>query len=368
MADAQRRKLAEQPQLWKEGLNWFFREGKQASGLQPPGVPSVGRADTGRTDWERRLIERLRLNHYSWRTEQTYREWAWRLHQFVGKKGAQDATGEDIRNFLTQLAVKGRVSISTQKQALNALVFLFREALARDPGELTGYELSRRGRRPPTVLTQRECERLFDKLQGTTRLMAQLMYGSGLRLTELLRLRVKDVDTARQQLFVRSGKGDKDRVTVLPEKLLAHLREHRDRIRGLYEQDRGAGLAGVWIPEALERKYPGAGIAWEWFWFFPSRQLLRDPHSGLQRRHHVLDATFQHAIRQAVKAARLDKRVTPHTLRHSFATHLLDAGTDIRTVQDLLGHADVATTQIYTHVMKKPGLGVRSPLDALTKD
>ncbi len=363
LADVERRKLARDPALWREGLRWFFREGKRSSGLQPQGAPSIGHADTGRTDWERRLIERLRLNHYSWRTEQTYREWAWRLHQFMGSKGMDEATGENIKAFLTRLAVKGRVSISTQKQALNALVFLFREALARDPGDLSGYELSRRGRRVPTVLTRAECDRLFAQLEGTTRLMAELMYGSGLRLTELLRLRIKDVDLSRSQVFVRSGKGDKDRVTVLPEKLVERLRAHRDRVRQLFQEDRGAELAGVWIPEALERKYRGAGVAWEWFWFFPSRQIMRDPHSGLQRRHHVLDATFQHAVREAARAARLDKRVTPHTLRHSFATHLLDAGADIRTVQDLLGHADVATTQIYTHVMKKPGLGVRSPLD-----
>ena len=180
----------------------------------------------------------------------------------------------------------------------------------------------------------------------------------------MLRLRVKDVDLERGQLIVRAGKGDKDRATVLPEKLVARLRAHRDRVRGLYEEDRAQGLAGVWLPEALERKYPGAGVSWEWFWLFPSRQISRDPHSGWQRRHHVLDATFQLAIRLAAKSVQLNKRVTPHVLRHSFATHLLESGTDIRTVQDLLGHVDVATTQIYTHVMRKPGLGVRSPLDS----
>ncbi|HEV2209839.1 MAG TPA: integron integrase [Verrucomicrobiae bacterium] len=362
MADVERRQLARNPALWKNGLNWFFTQGRKSSAWAP-GAPSPGAADTGVTPWERRLIERLRLNHYSWRTEQTYREWAWRLDRFIGRKGAEAATGEDLKEFLTQLAVKGRVSASTQKQALNALVFLFREALGRDPGDLTGYEVSRRGARVPTVLTRLECQRLFEKLDGTPRLMAQLMYGSGLRLTELLRLRIKDLDLDRQQLFVRSGKGDKDRVTVIPETLVEALRTHRDRLRALFDQDRQEDVAGVWLPEALQRKYPGAGTSWEWFWFFPSRQLMRDPHSGWYRRHHVLDATFQHAIRQAVKTARLNKRVTPHTLRHSFATHLLDSGADIRTVQDLLGHLNLATTQIYTHVTKRPGLGVRSPLD-----
>ena len=363
VADAQRRKLARNPELWKSALNWFFKEGRRTSGLRPPGVPSVGRADTGRADWERRLIERLRLGHYSWRTEQTYREWARRLASFMGSRGLEAATGADVKAFLSQLAVKGRVSVATQRQALNGLVFLFREALGQDPGDLSGYEVSRRGARVPTVLSRPECQRLFAALEGTSQLMAELMYGSGLRLTELLRLRVKDVDLERGQLVVRAGKGDKDRVTVLPERLVERLRSHRDRVRELYEADRGASLAGVWLPEALERKYPGAGVAWEWFWLFPSRQVMRDPHSGFQRRHHVLDATFQEAIRKAAKAARLNKRVTPHCLRHSFATHLLESGTDIRTVQDLLGHVDVATTQIYTHVMTRPGLGVRSPLD-----
>jgi integron integrase len=363
MADAQRRSLARNPQLWKQALNWFFKEGRRISGLGPPGAPSIGCADTGRTDWERRLIERLRLGHYSWRTEQTYREWAWRLSAFMGARDLETASADDVKAFLSQLAVRGRVSAATQRQALNGLIFLFREGLGRDPGDLTGYEVSRRGPRVPTVLSRRECQRLFAAMEGTTRLMAELMYGSGLRLTELLRLRVKDVDLERGQLVVRSGKGDKDRVTVLPESLAERLRAHRDRIRGLYEEDRGASLAGVWMPEALERKYPGAGTSWEWFWLFPSRQIMHDPHSGLQRRHHVLDATFQQAVREATRAIRLNKRVTPHCLRHSFATHLLEAGTDIRTVQDLLGHVDVATTQIYTHVMQKPGLGVRSPLD-----
>jgi integron integrase len=265
--------------------------------------------------------------------------------------------------FLSDLAVRGRVAVATQKQALNALVFLFREALGQEPGDLSGYELSRRGRRLPTVLTRPECAKLFEALAGTPRLMAELMYGSGMRVTELLRLRIKDVDLDRQRVTVRAGKGDKDRMTVLPEKLVERLRAHRDRVRGLYEADRAAGLAGVWLPEALERKYSGAGTSWEWHWLFPSRQVMRDPHSGLQRRHHVLDATFQHAVRHASRAANLNKRVTPHTLRHSFATHLLESGVDIRTLQDLLGHVDVATTQIYTHVMARPGLGVRSPLD-----
>ena len=189
------------------------------------------------------------------------------------------------------------------------------------------------------------------------------MYGSGLRLTELIGLRVKDVDLERLQVLVRSGKGGKDRVTVLPESLVDRLRSHRERLRELYAEDQRDGVPGVWLPEGLERKYPKAGQSWEWQWFFPSRQLMTDPRSGIRRRHHVLDATFQNAIRQAARKAALHKRVTPHVLRHSFATHLLESGSDIRTVQELLGHQNVVTTQIYTHVMREPGLGVKSPLD-----
>jgi integron integrase len=284
---------------------------------------------------------------------------------FCAATGAGGGDGEDIKGFLSELAVKGRVSKSTQKQALNALVFLFREGLGREAGDLKGFQMSRRGPRVPTVLSSKECGRLFEAMEGTARLMAELMYGSGLRLMELLRLRVKDVDLERGQVIVRAGKGDKDRVTVLPEVLVERLRAHRDRLRGLHEEDRAAGLAGVWMPEALARKYPGAAVSWEWFWFFPSRQASLDPHAGVERRHHLLEGAFQFSVRAAARKARLNKRVTPHTLRHSFATHLLEGGTDIRSVQDLLGHVDVATTQIYTHVMNRPGLGIRSPLDSL---
>jgi len=367
MDDVIRRGLAEHPQLWKDALNWFFREGRQhceaAPRLVDHAMPTLGRADTGTQPWERRLIERLRIQHYAWRTEKTYRQWAWRLGHFIRPRDLESATGDDLKSFLSDLAVHGRVAVATQKQALNALLFLFREALGREAGDLAGFQLSRRGPRMPTVLSRQECQRLFEAMDGTPRLMAELTYGSGLRVMELLRLRVKDVDLERLQVIVRAGKGDKDRVTMLAESLGERLRAHRDRLRGLYEADRGARLAGVWLPEALERKYPGAGTSWEWFWFFPSRQVSLDPHAGVHRRHHLQDGAFQLAIRKAARQARLDKRITPHTLRHSFATHLLEGGADIRSVQDLLGHVDVSTTQIYTHVMNRPGLGLRSPLD-----
>jgi integron integrase len=365
----EREQLRWQPQAaelagWKAGLNWFFRAGRRQRQAALAGVPELGPADLGRTDWERRLIERLRVLHYAWRTEQTYRGWAWRLAHFLGERPMETASDQDVKGFLTHLAAREGVSAATQKQALNALVFYLREVEGQTPGDFSDFVRARRRARTPVVLSAGECRRLFGALEGTFGLMAELMYGAGLRLTELLRLRVKDADVARRQLVVRGGKGDQDRVTVLPEAVVERLEAHRERLRRLHGEDRAAGLPGVWVPEALARKYPNAGTDWAWQWLFPSRQLMRDPRSGQRRRHHLLDATFQHAIRQAARKARLDKRVTPHVLRHSFATHLLEGGADIRTVQELLGHKSVETTQIYTHVMAKPGLGVRSPLDS----
>jgi integron integrase len=352
-----------QVQEWKDALNWLFRCRRSPPGAVLTGVPPLARADLGRTPWEQRLVEKIRVRHYSWRTEQTYRGWAWRLADFLGERPVESATGEDVRAFLSHLATAQRVGASAQKQALNALVFLLREVQGKELGDFGEFTRARRRLRMPVVLSREECQRLFQAMEGVPKLMAELAYGSGLRLMELLRLRVKDVDLDRQQVVVRAGKGDKDRVTVLPEQLLEKLAAHRERLRRLHTQDRAAGLPGVWLPEGLERKWPKAGEAWEWQWFWPSRELMNDPRTGLRRRHHVLDVTFQHFVRQGARQAHLDKKVTPHVLRHSFATHLLEHGTDIRTVQDLLGHEDVATTQIYTHVMRKAGLGVRSPLD-----
>ena len=269
------------------------------------------------------------------------------------------------RQRATVASTRQRVAVATQRQSLNALVFLLREVLGKALGEFGQFDRARRMKRVPVVLSRDEVRRLLGTLEGTMRLMAEVMYGSGLRLTELLGLRVQDVDLDRQQLIVRAGKGGKDRVTVVPERLQPALERHRERLRGLYAEDRQAGAPGVWLPEGLERKWPRAGESWEWQWFFPSRQWLLDPRTGLRRRHHVLDATFQEAVRRAARKAGLNKRVTPHVLRHSFATHSLEGGMDIRTLQELLGHKDVTTTQIYTHVMQKPGLGVKSPLDSL---
>ena len=370
-----RRLSVSQQATWKAGLNWFFKEAGQpgsagtaaTAGPVLTGVPTLGATDLGKTEWEQRLIGELRGGHYRCRTEQTYRGWAWRFVRWLaeGGKRLEQVTEGDVKEFLSRLATRQRASGSTQKQALNALVFLLREVLGRTLDDFGDYTRARKPRRVPVVLSRLECQRLFAALEGTTRLMAELMYGSGLRLTELIGLRVKDVDLERHQIIIRAGKGDKDRVTVLPDTLAQRLAEHRDRLRGLHDEDRREDVPGVWLPESLERKYPKAGQSWEWQWFFPSRQLMKDPRTGLRRRHHVLDASFQHAIRLGAHRAHLDKRVTPHVLRHSFATHLLEAGTDIRTLQELLGHKDVTTTQIYTHVMQTPGLGVRSPLDAV---
>jgi integron integrase len=275
-----------------------------------------------------------------------------------------EAAGEiELREFLSDLATRQRAAAATQKQALNALVFLMREALGKVLEDFGDYARARNVKRLPVVLSRVECQELLGALEATPRLMAELMYGSGARLMELLRLRVKDVDVERRQLVIRAGKGGKDRVTVLPDVLKERLLAHRERLRQLHAEDEATGAPGVWLPEGLDRKYPNAGKSWEWQWFFPSRERSKDPQTGLLRRHHVLDATFQNAIRKAALRAGLNKRVSPHVLRHSFATHLLESGTDIRTLQELLGHKNVMTTQIYTHVMAKPGIGVRSPLD-----
>jgi len=386
--ERQRRLGVSQLATWKEALNWFFRSArevpKESSGFSGQRsvcrdekkvarnvmqVPPLAAADLGGTEWERRLIRELRTRHYQWRTEQTYRMWAGRFARWLAGRRpggtVLNATEADVQDYLSDLATRQRVSAATQRQSLNALVFLLREVLGKALGEFGQFDRARRMKRVPVVLSRDEVRRLLGTLEGTMRLMAEVMYGSGLRLTELLGLRVQDVDLDRQQLIVRAGKGGKDRVTVVPERLQPALERHRERLRGLYAEDRQAGAPGVWLPEGLERKWPRAGESWEWQWFFPSRQWLLDPRTGLRRRHHVLDATFQEAVRRAARKAGLNKRVTPHVLRHSFATHSLEGGMDIRTLQELLGHKDVTTTQIYTHVMQKPGLGVKSPLDSL---
>jgi len=328
-------------------------------------IPTRGASDLGGPPWERELVRRIRENNLAWETEKTYRSWARRFIAACRGKPVERLDHGDIRRWLSDLAVRERVSSATQKQALNAVVFLFREALRREPGDFSDFERGRQGRQAPTVLSPNECRRLFEQFTGAYRLMAELMYAAGLRLSELLRLRVKDVDIERLQLAIQFGKGNKSRLTMIPARLAPALQAHRERLRALHAQDRAAGLPGVALPDALERKWPKAGETFPWFWFFPSRNLTRDHRSGIARRHHVLDVTFQKAFREAVAKAGFFKRVTPHTLRHSFATHLLASGVGIRDVQDLLGHTDISTTEIYLHTAKQTGVGIRSPFDTL---
>lgn len=313
--------------------------------------------------------EVLRLRHLSYRTEQTYLGTIRRYVAYHGNRNPANMGVPEIRAFLSHLATHGNVAASTQNVAFSALLFLYRDVLKIPLPEIDGVERAKRSKRLPTVLNQSETKRLFDAMSGTPRLMAQMLYGAGLRLTELLELRVKDVDLERGEITVREGKGAPrgypDRRTMLPKSLYQPVTAQLAEIRVVHNQDREAGHPGVFLPYALERKYPGAASQWIWFWLFPAASLSGDPRSGVVRRHHATEESISRPLARAATAAKLTKRVTCHTLRHSFATHLLESGYDIRTVQELLGHKDVATTMIYTHVLNKGGLGVKSPLDGL---
>ena len=332
-----------------------------------------------------------RFKHLALRSEEAYWGWVVRLLVFHREKAEmlkpemlkaksksegwihpRDMNGAHLAEFLTHLASVDRVAASTQNQALNALMFLYREVLHVEQA-VAEFERVRRPARLPQVLSRNEVNRLLAAVEPEHRLPLQLLYGTGLRLMEGLRLRVKDVDFERNQIIVHGGKGDKDRSTMLPESLRTAIADHLQRVKLMHAEDLGKGLGAVWLPEGLARKYPGAAREWGWQWVFPAKGLAIDPESmqsgahGVARptlrRHHLKEDTLQRAIKQAARRAGLTKNVTPHTLRHSFATHLLEAGYDIRMVQELLGHKNVMTTQIYTHVMSKPGIGVRSPLD-----
>lgn len=309
--------------------------------------------------------DKLRAGHYSRRTEEAYLGWVRRFIKFHGARHPRDLGEAEIAGFLAALAVEGKVAAATQNQALNALMFLYTHVLERKLGPLGEFARAVRPERLPVVLTPEEVRALLAAMAGANRLVAQLLYGCGLRLLEALRLRVKDVDFARLQITVRSGKGDKDRMTMLPVSVAEPLREHLEGVRRMHAAELAAGRGEVWLPEALGRKSPAAERSWAWQWVFPARQLSVDPETGRRRRHHVHENAVQKAVQAAVQKAGLVKRASAHTLRHSFATHLLENGYDIRTVQELLGHAHVSTTQIYTHVMQRPGLGVRSPLDGI---
>lgn len=309
--------------------------------------------------------ERIRVKHYSLRTEQAYVDWVKRFVHFHGKRHPREMGKAEIEAFLTYLAVGRGVSASTQNQALAALLFLYKEVLGIELPWLSEVVRAKKPQRLPTVLTRAEVGQVLSRLDGSHALMARLLYGTGMRVMEVARLRVKDVEFERREIVVRDGKGGKDRVTVLPDALAEPLRAHLQRVRELFEVDRRDGMPGVYLPDALAVKYPNAGKEWGWQWVFPSRKLSSDPRSGVMRRHHALDQALARAVKAAAQTAGIAKPVTPHAFRHSFATHLLESGYDIRTVQELLGHKDVSTTQIYTHVLNRGGHGVRSPLDGL---
>ena len=310
-----------------------------------------------------RVRERCRVRHLSLRTERAYVIWVKRFVHFHGLRHPNEMGAPEVEAFLTHLAVRRNVAASTQNQALAALLFLYREVLNIDLPWLDGVTRANRPPRLPVVLDKDEVKALLAQLDGTSWLVASLMYGSGLRLMEALRLRVKDVDLSRREITVREGKGGKDRRTLLPDALVDPLRNQRDRVALIHEADVRNNLAPVQLPNALERKYPNAGRQLAWQFLFPTSQPGIDPRSGIYRRHHLHESAIQRMVRRAVRAAGILKPASSHTLRHSFATHLLESGYDIRTVQELLGHSDVRTTQIYTHVLNRGGSGVRSPLD-----
>jgi integron integrase len=309
------------------------------------------------------MRDALRSRHYSRRTEQAYCLWVRRYLRFHGMRHPSEMGEREINAFLTHLAVDGKVSASTQNQALAGLLFLYRNVVGREVGDLTGVIRARKQKRLPVVLTREEVRALLDSLEGVDWLMTSLMYGTGMRLSECLTLRIQDVDFARSQITVRDGKGGKDRVTMLPESLEQEMRHQMKLAKRVHDRDLAEGWGRVLLPDALERKYPNAAAEWRWQWVFPQERRWRNERSGLQGRHHMDPSIPQRAVRDATRRAGIIKRVSCHTLRHSFATHLLESGYDIRTIQELLGHKDVSTTMIYTHVLNKGGLGVRSPLD-----
>lgn len=307
--------------------------------------------------------ERIRAKHYSYRTEKSYIGWIRRYIHFHDRRHPRELGATEIEAFLTDLAVNGRVSASTQNQALSSLLFLYREVLQIELPWLDNVTRARRPARVPVVLTQREVRSLLDHLSGTHLIMAHLLYGSGLRVSEMTRLRVKDIDFEYQQITVRNGKGGKDRITVLPELIMQPLSARLESLRGRFEVALEHGFCGVHLPHALRRKYPNAHLAWGWQFVFPASRIALDPETGRETLSHIHESVIQRAIRESARKAQIEKPVGPHTLRHCFATHLLERGYDIRTVQELMGHSDVRTTQIYTHVMKKGAGAVRSPLD-----
>ena len=311
------------------------------------------------------LRDRIRYLHYSYRTEQAYAMWIRRYICFHDKRHPLELGALEIESFLTALVEQRNVSASTHTQALSALLFLYKEVLKVKLPWLEDIGRPKKPQRLPAVLSQEEVIRVLARLEGVHALMARLLYGSGMRLMECVRLRVKDVDFGHRAIIVRDGKGGKDRITVLPSKLLAPMQEQLERALWVWKQDRAENVPAVALPDALALKYPAAGAQFGWFWVFPSERMSIDPRSDIRRRHHTHEQALQRAIKRALMLASVSKPASTHTLRHSFATHLLESGSDIRTVQELLGHSDVSTTMIYTHVLNRGGRGVVSPLDRL---
>lgn len=307
----------------------------------------------------------LRVRHYSLRTEESYLQWIKRFILFHGKRHPTEMGEQEITAFLTFLAVDKHVSPSTQNQALSALLFLYKQVLEQELDWMDDIVRAKRSERIPEVLSPDQVRQLINHLAGTHQLMARLLYGTGMRLMEVVRLRVRDVDFHYRQITVRSGKGNKDRVTVLPASLFEAMKAHLTRVKALHVKDLAEGGGSVYLPYALAQKYPSADREWGWQYVFPAPTRSRDPRSGAVRRHHAYEQNLQRAIKQAVVRLGFPGKVSTHTLRHSFATHLLEGGSDIRTVQELLGHADVKTTMIYTHVLRRGGRGIMSPLDRL---
>jgi integron integrase len=305
----------------------------------------------------------LRVKHYAYRTENTYVQWVRRFILFHDKRHPKDMAAAEVEAFLTHLAVEGNVAASTQNQALSALLFLYRYVLQQPLPESIDAVRARQSKHLPEVLTPEETKSILQRLEGTHQLLAKLLYGSGMRVKEALRLRVKDLDFAQSQIIIRNPKGNRDRVTMLPQSISAQLQAHLVQVKQTHGDDLTLGYGAVYLPFALVRKYPTADREWIWQYVFPAPQRSVDPRTGEIQRHHLDDGALGRSLKTATRQAEIDKKVTGHTLRHSFATHLLQNGYDIRTVQELLGHKDVKTTMIYTHVLNKGGLGVRSPLD-----
>ncbi|MFO8240573.1 MAG: integron integrase [Dissulfuribacterales bacterium] len=336
---------------------------------QPSPVPKLqGRGPTQKVDLaalEKATLEALRTEHYAMKTEKAYLHWIRRFVSYHHDNRPSHMGGAEIHQFLSHLAINERVAASTQNQALNAIVFLYRKVVKKDVGDFSGFPRARRPQRLPIVLSRQEVQALLSRLDGAEGLLARLLYGTGMRVSEALRLRVQDLAFDRNEITVRSGKGDKDRRVPFPASLKNELYQHLDGRRHQYEEDRKNRMHEVELPGALARKYPNAPYEWKWQFVFASPDYSVDPRSGARRRHHIHEVRVQRAVKKAAAEAEIATRVTPHTLRHCFATHLLEAGQDIRTVQELLGHADVSTTMVYTHVLNKGPMGVVSPLDTL---